>query len=180
MYPKCKKSLTLIHDNYRTDGFRWKCCHTLKKYALSKPEPCDTFVELRRGTFFEKSNLSIFQIIAFFNLWVGLAPLKLISTQLDIGHQTCVDLASFCREVLLYVLPRFNEQEPIGGENKVVEIDECNFSHFDTPIWVFGIVERGSEKLIMKTVEDRQTPILSEIVEDFPGRVQLPSNSDYC
>lgn len=126
----------------------------------SKRERCEKRVELRTGTFFEKSKLTVFQIIGFVNLWVEGASLRVISNQLEIDPGTAVDWASFCREVVFdaYVI---NGQK-IGGPGVVVEIDESKFGkrkyhrgHYVEGQWVFGGYERGTGRIFMVAVEKR-------------------------
>ena len=46
---------------------------------------------------------------------------------MQIGHQTVIDWANFCREVAIDVMLEPNNSEPIGGEGLTVEIDESKF-----------------------------------------------------
>lgn len=117
-------------------------------------------MEFRHATFFARSKLSIFQILGFVNLWVGNATLKLISEQMELSKKYAVDWSSFCREVLFYSF--IVKKDQIGGEGKIVEIDESKFGkrkyhrgHHVEGQWVFGGYERGSGKVFMVAVEHR-------------------------
>lgn len=83
-------------------------------------------MEFRKGTFFERSRLAIFTILAFIEMWVNNVTLLMISRTLEISASpTCVDWSSFCREVLLNAF--FDSKEKLGGPEKTVEIDESKF-----------------------------------------------------
>jgi hypothetical protein len=76
-------------------------------------------------------------------------PSKVIQKLLQIEHHTACDWFQFCREVVLDFME--TNTEMIGGEEKVVEIDEskfgkriCHRGHFVKGQWVFGGVERDT------------------------------------
>lgn len=117
-------------------------------------------MSFRPGTFFERSKLSIFEIITFVNLWVGNASLTLIEEPLEISHQTSVDWSSFCREVLFCYF--IDNKQKLGGIGKVVEIDESKFGkrkyhrgHYVEGQWVFGGYEIESGRIFMVAIENR-------------------------
>jgi hypothetical protein len=63
---KCKKCdgfLDLQKVTNRMDGFRWSCNNAYKQYKKSKRAKCNSFYAFRSGTFFEKSRLTMFQMI---------------------------------------------------------------------------------------------------------------------
>ncbi|KAG7172013.1 hypothetical protein Hamer_G000985 [Homarus americanus] len=71
-------------------------------------------------------------------------------TEIELGlcAKSIVDWKQFCSEICMH---RMEIQEPIGGPNKVVEIDESKFSKMKflcgrlvKGVWVFGGSERGS------------------------------------
>ncbi|KAI6650806.1 hypothetical protein LOD99_7857 [Oopsacas minuta] len=62
--------------------------------------------------------------------------------------------------------------QPIGGSGKIVEIDESKFGkrkynrgRLLTGQWVFGMVERDTDDIIMVTVPDRSTATLLPIIQ---------------
>jgi len=66
----------------------------------------------------------------------------------------------------------------IGGPNKVVEIDECkigrrkyNRGKWVEVQWVFGLVERGSNKCMLVPVPNRSRETLVPIIKKYvlPG-----------
>jgi hypothetical protein len=151
----------------RADGWRWFCRNKAwRQYAKSKPKPCGQTQEFRKGTFFEKSKLSIFQILAFSHCWVQKMSLNVISRELEIvGDHTTTDWASFCREVVFAHM--LDKPEKIGGVGKIVEIDESKFGkrkyhrgHRVEGQWVFGGYERGTGRVFMVPVEFRYVRFL--------------------
>ena len=117
-------------------------------------------MSIRSGTFFERSKLSIFQVLGFVNLWVENVSLKVTAQQLNLSKPSVVDWASFCREVVFngYII----NVEKLGGPGKIVEIDESKFGkrkyhrgkHVEGQ-WVFGGYERGTGRVFMVPVESR-------------------------
>ncbi|GFS91600.1 uncharacterized protein TNCV_1140051 [Trichonephila clavipes] len=76
-------------------------------------------------------------------------------------HDVCkslrkvVDWYMFCEEV--YIVTVLNESESLGGEGKIVEIEESLFGKMKNgrgkPVngqWVFGGVERNSNKCFLE------------------------------
>lgn len=65
-------------------------------------------------------------------------------------------------------------QGPLGGPNRIVEIDESCFfkrknnqGRVTNPIWVFGAVERGTGRLYVRVVDRRNADTLLPIIENF-------------
>lgn len=93
-------------------------------------------------------------------MWARGYKLIDIGHELSIGHQSCVDWASFCREVCLVAF--MDNPQMLGGEGRTVEIDESKFGrrkfwrgHRVEGVWVFGGVERETGRVFMETVEKR-------------------------
>lgn len=118
--PKCGSAMTISFDEMNNSAM-WYCggklVENLKQIRRRKR------ISVRVGTFFERSNLSFTQIFGFVNLWVSNVPLKIITRQMGISHSTSVDWNSFCYEVVRNLI--YHQVEPLGGEGKIVEIDEC-------------------------------------------------------
>jgi hypothetical protein len=95
--PNCSGVILLYPDS--EDGWRWHCKNKISE-PKQRPVSCGTRVRLRKGTFFEKSHLSYFQLLSFAHLWAEGVPLRVIKLELSIGSDhTLVDWASYCREV---------------------------------------------------------------------------------
>ena len=109
-----------------------------------------------------------------------------VRKELDIlCTHTTVDWYNFCREVCeMHLLAN---RERIGGlslnetgniEPKIVEIDESKFFHrkyhrgaWREGHWVFGGIERGSNRCFLVEVEQRDANTLLPLIEDWilPG-----------
>lgn len=83
---------------------------------------------MRWGTFFYRSKLPIWKILVFCLYWIKNVTLDFICSEVDLAHQTGVDFASFCREVVYDEM--FSMKERIGGIGKIVEIDESKAKFF--------------------------------------------------
>ena len=99
--------------------------------------------------------------------------------EVDIGsEQTIVDWKQFCRDVCVsYFL---NHPEPIGGENRVVEIDESLFvrrkyngGRIVKEQWIFGGYDAVEKKSFLVPVPARDAGTLLPIVQQWvmPGSI---------
>ncbi|XP_036339366.1 uncharacterized protein LOC118748792 [Rhagoletis pomonella] len=158
------------------DGYVWRCTTAIK--GKKKNVRCDVYISLRKDTFFAKSRLSIFKIVAFAYLWVKNLTLDVIMEELSISNHTASDWSSFCREVV-YDGMVVNKNK-IGGLGKVVEIDESKFGrrkyhrgHRVEGQWVFGGVERETNRCFLVPVEKRDKETLLKIIKDWilPGTI---------
>jgi transposase-like protein len=77
----------------------------------------------------------------------------------------------FCKETMLVFLEGCSEK--LGGPNQTVEIDESKFGrgkyhrgHSVQGQWVFGDVDRVSERLFLVPVPDRTADTLAAIIRD--------------
>ncbi|KAF0691177.1 DDE Tnp IS1595 domain-containing protein, partial [Aphis craccivora] len=153
------------------DGFVWRCRQT----SIDKMK-CDFQQSIRKFTFFSKSHLSVYQIVMFAYLWTEQVSLEFIRKQTDIARQTSVDWASFHREIVFDGM--IIRHKKIGGEGKVVEIDESKFGkrkyhrgHRVEGQWVFGGVERETGRCFLVPVECRDKDTLLAAITDWilPG-----------
>lgn len=167
----------------RKDGncFKWRCNKVYRPYVKHKSIRCNYGVSIRKGTFFEKSHLSIGQICKFVNLWIDNVELRVIKKQCDIVSQNVADnWSSFCREVVYDFM--VDKKEVLGGPGKIVEIDETKVGkrkynrgkHVEGQ-WVFGGIERGSGKCFMFPVETRDRQTLMTIIKEWilPGTCMM-------
>jgi len=154
----------------RAGGWEWQCPSIVNK------QRCKTRVSVKKGTFFDKSNLTIFQILAFAHMWSRSQKLLDSMHELEIGswHTVC-DWASFCREVCFtyYIL----HHEKLGGPGHTVEIDESKFGkrkyhrgHIVEGCGVFGGVERETGRVFMEVVERRDAATLIPLLEKWVER----------
>ncbi|KAF0746580.1 DDE Tnp IS1595 domain-containing protein [Aphis craccivora] len=174
---KCKNGHFANLCQHGADGFVWRCRQWLT--VNKKKVRCDFKQSIRKGTFFEKSHLSIYRIVMFAYLWTENVSLSFIKKQINIAQQSAVDWASFHREVVFDGMILRHEKiatvffllliifitKAVG---KVVEIDE---GHRVEGQWVFGGVERITGKCFLVPVERRDKNTLLELIKQWilPG-----------
>lgn len=131
---------------------------------------CGKEVSILKNTFFENSNVRIEDVLLFLYYWCfEICSFKYIKRELGWGEHPFVDFRSYLREVCAIKL--FENEDIIGGEGKVVEIDESlfvkrkyNVGRFSSYQWVFGGKERGSKKCFLVPVANRDKLTLMEII----------------
>lgn len=82
-------------------------------------------MSLRTKTFFYKSHLSIFKIVALSYLCLQNTSKTFIMREKELNRFTVVDWTNFCREVIYDGLIIRNTK--IGGEGIEVEVDENKY-----------------------------------------------------
>ena len=120
--------------------------------------------------------MTLTDILLLTHVWVQKMPMKNIATEVGVSKVTVTDWSSFCREVCVEACVAGSER--LGGVGKIVEIDESKFGkrkfnrgkRVDGK-WVFGGVERGSNKSFFRVVENRGKDVLLAIIKEFiePG-----------
>jgi hypothetical protein len=143
--------MTLIHSSDyklvkccdRKDGYKWLCHKKIGKKDHYRE------ASIRKDSWFEKSIMSMEEVLKFTHWWSVNLPQHQIIQQLSLATNTAVDWDSFCREVCEVTIMR--ESCKIGGEGKVVQIDESLFGkrkyhrgHVVKGQWVFGGIESDS------------------------------------
>lgn len=171
--PTCGANMTLMKDSKVSDGHRWYC---RSRKSAKKHEHK---LSLRTGTFFEKSNMTLEEIIQIMYMWVHGHSQKQIHHELGTAQHTDVDWSSFCREVCETTI--INSSEKIGGPGIVVEIDESKFAkrkynvgHRVQGGWVFGGREKDNKrKVFMEPVENRTADTLLAVIQKWiaPGSI---------
>jgi hypothetical protein len=125
---------------------------------------------IRHSSWFTKIKLTLLEVVLLTYCIVQNVPSAEIQKQLHIEQHTASDWFQFCREVLLDFVKR--KSEMIGGEGKVVEIDESKFGktkyrrgHYVKGQWVFGGVERGTGRTFLVAVHDRSAETLIGLIK---------------
>ena len=154
--------------SFSRNGFVWRCSRTGK---------CHKKFSIRANSWFEKSKLDILTILKLTFYWLNRCTNEFVQNQLILGSKhTVVDWFNFAREVCATIL--FQTNEVLGGEGKVIEIDESKFGKRKynrgrrvDGCWVFGGVERDSDKSFFVIVEDRTADTLIPLIQKFilPG-----------
>jgi hypothetical protein len=156
--PICGRNLDLGKSSTAADGLMWRCRGTIEK-PKKAPVPCNYRCPVREKTFFSRSHLKIWQILAFAHLWTQRVERQTISNEVEISNRTATDWDSFCREVVYDAF--IVNGKALGGPGKTVEIDESKFGrrkhyrgHRVEGQWVFGGIERESGRVFMVPVDD--------------------------
>ena len=143
--PKCNSNLV-----FRPDKHQWYCNSSVRVPKTKRRRRCGYVVSDFKGSFLDETHLPPWKVLLFVNHWVRkIWDHHTVINSLKISSATSVDWRSFCSEVTEYA---FDNQEAIGGEGVIVEIDESHFGKrkFDrgrplSNIWVFGGIERVSK-----------------------------------
>ena len=90
--------------------------------------------------------------------------------ELGLARGTGIDWDTFCREVCEITM--FDSSQKIGGEGKIVQIDESKFGkrkyhqgHHVEGQWVFGGIEQESRKCFMIAVDKRDEATLLPLIK---------------
>ena len=160
----CSGYFHLVKDkSYPSDQVVYRCTN----------RKCNCKKSIRTNSWFAGSHLTLKQIVKLTYYWVYKLPQSFVEEELRIGScTTLVDWYSFAREVCLQIAISDNEQ--IGGDGVVVEIDESKFgkSKYNRGrrvdgCWVFGGIERVAKKCFFQIVDDRSAETLIPIIRKF-------------
>jgi hypothetical protein len=141
--PTCGSNVSLWRSDSVIDKFHWRC------RKGKRGQQCNATRSVRHSSWFTKSKLTLLEVMLLTYYIMQKVPSAEIQKQLYIEQHTASDRFQFCREVLLDFVE--GNSEMIGGEEKVVEIDESKFGktkyhrgHYVNGQWVFGGVESGA------------------------------------
>ena len=111
--------MKMVKCNDRSDGHKWEC----RRQEGGKRHKVE--LSIRSGSQFEKSNMSLEEVLKFTYWWCRGVKQEEICHETNVASHTAVDWDSFCRETCEVTL--LERDEKIGGPRKVVEIDESKF-----------------------------------------------------
>ena len=112
--PMCEEGMTLTRCADRSDLFRWEC----RKQEKGKRHKAE--ISIRKGSWFEKSKMTLEEIVKFMYWWCQNLDQSQIKHKLGLAESTGVDWDSFCREVCEITM--FENSEKLGGENTIEAI----------------------------------------------------------
>lgn len=169
---QCEKPMKISRNKNRIASFQWRC----QKKNDRTGKKCNCTSSLTSKTIFEGMKVPLENLVIFLILWLKNVSLTVIIDQLSLSKKTAVRLSRFYREIVFDKM--VTNFEPIGGEGKVVEIDESKFGKRKynrgrrvEGQWVFGGYERGSGLIFMVPVEKRDVPTLVPLIHKWikPG-----------
>lgn len=120
--------------------------------------------------------MTLEEVLKFTYWWCQDLDQAHIKHELGISSNTAVDWDMFCHETCEVTLE--NQSEKLGGEGKVVQIDEGKFGkrkyhrgHRVEGQWVFGGIEDGTRKCVMVAVDKRDENTLLPVIKKWikPG-----------
>lgn len=156
----CNQIMRLTPRSDRSDKFAFRCSVCRRRQSI------------RIGSFFESSNLTLFQIFMIIIMCADdQNTTKFIKNELDIiSNSTVTDWKNFLRDVYINYINDRNEQ--IGGEGTVVQIDECLICRrkygvgrilINRDVWVVGGID-DTGRVFMEITERRNRQVLSDII----------------
>ena len=138
---------------------------------------CKRVKSLRAGSFFDKSRLSLQKWIVLLYWWVREYPVTDAAEEAQVGRDTAINVYQWLREVCSTRLLSIDIK--LGGQGKVVQIDESLFRHKvkyhrgQSEVWVFGMVDTSKQPAMgyMVVVPNRTAITLLPIIEQHvhPG-----------
>ena len=147
-----------------TGGYTWRC----------PDRSCHTMTSIRRGSFFEKSKISLDKWLLLLHHWATNEKIATTTGAVGVSRVSVMQANKFFREICSTKLL----QNPIvlGNPGVVVEIDESLFSHKvkahrghppRKEVWVFGIVDTGHQPALgyMQIVPRRDAATLLPIIQ---------------
>lgn len=155
----CRKEMLLRKDK-GSDGKIWEC-----KGSKCKRRK----VSVRKGSVFENKKISLFSIIMVIYEWSVNTPIKRIKHELQINYKTINWILMLIRSHL-----QKKQRPKIGGENKIVEIDESAFSKrkykkgrfLKRQVWCVGGICRETKKTFFEVTLSRSMTSLEKILKD--------------
>ena len=141
------------------------CYHSVKLPKKGRRKRCGFSVSQFSGTFLGRTRISPSKIVCFVLHFLNHNwDHQTVLDNLRISTKTSVDWRSFCCEV---TERWFDQQEPIGGPGKTVEIDETilvrrkyNRGRVLAQVWLFGGIERETKKkFIVPLVEEKRDKV---------------------
>ncbi|XP_041485936.1 uncharacterized protein LOC121432146 [Lytechinus variegatus] len=148
-------------------GFTWRCRrkgHREKEYGIT------------RYSFFDRSHFVLQDLLEFLRTFLLGGSLKGCSVQAGMDYKkTSVDWANYTRDLFKkFVDSHYNVENPVKLQGEV-EIDEslfgrrCKYHRGDgnkgVKVWIVGLVERATNKLILYPVDDRSEQTLLSIIK---------------
>ncbi|XP_063613495.1 uncharacterized protein LOC134786772 [Penaeus indicus] len=171
--PRCNKPC-----HYRAERHTWYCGAYRKIAKTKRRKQCYFSVSDFKGSFLSGAKIEPYKVICFANHWLSKQwDYQTVRECLGISVATGAAWQKYCSEVTEHWL---DNQEPIGGPDIVVDIDETLFGKLKyekgkslSQIWVFGGIERDSKNYFIFPLEEPLSQNLMSLIQKFilPGSV---------
>eukprot|EP00057_Strongylocentrotus_purpuratus_P022140 XP_011676614.1 PREDICTED: uncharacterized protein LOC105444288 [Strongylocentrotus purpuratus] len=164
---ECGRECRWTSREKKHHGFTWRCRrkeHREKEYGIT------------RYSFFDRSHFVIQDLLEFIRTFLLGGSLKGCSVQAGMDYKkTSVDWANYTRDLFRkFVDTQYNLQNPVQLQGEV-EVDEslfgrrCKYHRGDgskgVKVWIVGLVERATNKLVLYPVDDRTEKTLLSIIK---------------
>ena len=130
--PICDGEMSLARCEDRSNLFKleWRRQEKGKRHKAE--------ISIRKGSWFEKSKMTLEEILKLMYWWCQDLDQAQIKHELGLAESTGVDWDSFCREVSEITL--LESSERLGGEEKIVQIGKRKYhrGHHVEGQWVFA------------------------------------------
>ena len=90
---------------------------------------CHKRISIRKGSFFEKSKLTIQKWLLLIHWWYRQYPVTHAAEEVGVSEATAVQVYQWMRDACSYRLCTLDPPIKLGGSGLVVAIDESLFSH---------------------------------------------------
>ncbi|KAG8181485.1 hypothetical protein JTE90_016572 [Oedothorax gibbosus] len=158
----CGKQMKL-QTYKKVDGCQWICQHP-KKNEKGK-------MTIRKGTFFYNSRLKIEDILMLSYMWVHEYSQISMMHESRVAPDTLTHWITRCQDVCQAALEYKND--PLGGEDRSVEVYESKFKNGKDDKWAFCALEQFTTKSILIIVHDKSSKSIVQIFDKYflPGTV---------
>ncbi|CAL2050358.1 unnamed protein product [Caenorhabditis brenneri] len=175
----CNSRMGLVRDkSVKHDQYTWRCA-PCKKGKISMK------AGLRAGSFFENLKVTIQEMLFLAADWVENPDKKInsVAKQHKINRKTVIEAHEWFRRMTMQWFLRESAANPdlkLGGPGTVVEIDETLVYRAKynrgrmlrrKQVWVFGMIQRGTSKIVMFRVPRRNADTLLPLIAKYvkPG-----------
>ena len=114
---RCGTMMVLQDRTDISDGCRWRC-----------PD-CKAAVSIRKGSFFEKSKITLQRWLLLMHWWSRQYSVKDAAEEVGVSEPTAIQVYSWLRDVCSHRLCTVDAPIKLGGQGVIVAIDESLFSH---------------------------------------------------
>lgn len=179
--PECSASMQLVARPDISDGCSWYC------RVGDDVNPHVRRRSIRKGTWFESSNLTLCEILYLTYYWIEEYPQDIVLRELDTTRTTVVDWYSSCREVCYGIMNK--EDRKIGGMGHIVEVDESLLGKKkrsrDKSLegqWVFGGIDRETRECFLSPIHYHSAETLIQVIKDriLPGTTIYSNSWNAC
>jgi len=157
----CKKMMKQRRMSRSIEGIRWRCVSN----------DCRRIVNIRKGSFFETSLVTIENLMTIIFLWSYDLPQWQVAEHAEVSYTSIVHWLQRIRDMCSWDLT-YNHQK-VGGLGHVVAIGETLIAKKSTENtqgqtapdeWIFGGVDLTTNDIFLELVQDREAASVFPII----------------